>query len=138
MEEWIIHWKVFVSFSYVWTRVFSWVIFNIVHRNLVLCLAMGYNTAWRRNRSTCYSSFSDFCRVYFKYWKYVIVFFAIYFVFHWKPFIDEDLMKTKISSDQSLYLFTILPGVILTSIGFFGCSGAITQIQCLWFSVSTT
>ncbi|CAF1306991.1 unnamed protein product [Adineta ricciae] len=49
---------------------------------------------------------------------------------------DEDLMKTKISSDQSLYLFTILPGIILTSIGFFGCSGAVTQIKCLLFSYS--
>ena len=64
------------------------------------------------------------------------LFFAIYFVFQLRISIDEDLMKTKISSDGSLYLFTILPGVILTSIGFFGCSGAITQIQCLLFSVS--
>ncbi len=47
-------------------------------------------------------------------------------------FIDT---KNRVLSDEILGIIMIIPGLILISIGFFGCSGAITQIQCLLFCV---
>ncbi|UJR36060.1 hypothetical protein I4U23_028796 [Adineta vaga] len=46
---------------------------------------------------------------------------------------NEYPTNKKIYSDDSLYLLTIIPGLVFASIGFFGCSGVITQIQCLLF-----
>ncbi|CAF0803744.1 unnamed protein product [Rotaria sordida] len=44
--------------------------------------------------------------------------------------------KNNVLSDEILYIIMIIPSFILLSIGFFGCSGAITQIQCLLFCYS--
>ncbi|CAF3726340.1 unnamed protein product [Rotaria sordida] len=41
-------------------------------------------------------------------------------------------------SDEILYIIMIIPGFILLSIGFFGCSGALTQMQCILFTYSFT
>jgi len=49
--------------------------------------------------------------------------------------IDQNVTWTRMLSDEILYIIMIIPGLILVSIGFFGCSGAITQIQCLLFWV---
>ncbi|CAF0751111.1 unnamed protein product [Rotaria sp. Silwood1] len=43
--------------------------------------------------------------------------------------------KNNVVFDEILYIIMIIPGFILLSIGFLGCSGAITQIQCLLFCV---
>ncbi|CAF1173731.1 unnamed protein product [Rotaria sp. Silwood1] len=43
--------------------------------------------------------------------------------------------KNNVVFDEILYIIMIIPGLILLSIGFLGCSGAITQIQCLLFCV---
>ena len=39
--------------------------------------------------------------------------------------------NVRLISDEILYLILIIPGLILLSLAFFGCSGAITQIHCL-------
>ncbi|CAF2478125.1 unnamed protein product [Rotaria sp. Silwood2] len=44
--------------------------------------------------------------------------------------------KNNVVSDEILYIIMIIPGFTLLSIGFFGCSGAITQIHCLLFFYS--
>ncbi|CAF3475507.1 unnamed protein product [Rotaria sp. Silwood1] len=46
--------------------------------------------------------------------------------------------KNNVVFDEILYIIMIIPGFILLSIGFLGCSGAITQIQCLLFCYSFT
>jgi hypothetical protein len=43
----------------------------------------------------------------------------------------------RLISDEILYIILIIPGLIFLFLGFFGCSGAITQIHCLLYCVRT-
>ena len=44
----------------------------------------------------------------------------------------------RLISDEILYIVLIIPGLFLLFLGFFGCSGGITQIQCLLYCVCTS
>ncbi|CAF3418808.1 unnamed protein product [Rotaria socialis] len=49
---------------------------------------------------------------------------------------DSNIKQNKMLPDEILYIVLIFPGIMFLLIGFFGCSGAITGIQCLLFFYS--
>ena len=51
-------------------------------------------------------------------------------------FIGFNAIQSMTLSNDILYIVPIIFGLIFLSTGFFGCSGAITQIQCLLICVS--
>lgn len=50
-------------------------------------------------------------------------------------YLGSNFIQNKTKFDGILCIIMILPGLIVLLIGFFGCSGAITQMQCLLYLV---